>query len=790
MNRFFLPTLCGLALLANLLGARAAEAQHARPWSFDPPIRPALPALSHTSWGVNPVDQFLAAQQEAHKIIPVEPAPARLLLRRLYLDLIGLPPTRDELDRFERDPTSYEKIVDELLERPQYGERWGRHWMDVWRYSDWFGLGDQLRNSQKHIWHWRDWIIESLNEDKGYDRMLLEMLAADELTPTDRETLRATGFLARQYFLFNRTTWLDDTIEHTAQAFLGLTMNCAKCHDHKYDPVTQVDYYRFRAVFEPYQVRLDAWPGQIDLEKNGLPRVYDAHLDVPTYLQIRGDAKNLDTNQVITPGLPKSLASEELKIVPLELALGARAPSLQPFVLEDQLRAAQAEIDSAQRKLEAARQAVAQAEGSNGEAAAGPNGSQPAVDDARAKVLLAEKVYAAAQLRPVTLRAAYEADLAKAQGAADVAARVQEAAQAERADKLAQAERDETRARQLLAGAAAKEKEKAEKDLKAAHERLEKARQANESSEYTPIRASLKALEGPDETEASRFQPYPTASTGRRLALARWIVDRQNPLTARVAVNHIWLRHFGQPLVETVNDFGNQSKEPVQRALLDWLAVELMESGWSMKHLHRLMVTSQAYRFSSSTATADTQTVKTDPENHLYWRHRSTRMEAEVIRDSLLSLAGALDPMIGGPTVDPKQGGFRRSLYFTHSRDDHDEFLSMFDDADVFRCYRRTESLVPQQALTLANSRLALTMSRRIAEQLTHGQGAVNDDQFVSAAFETILALPPTAEERLACRQALEQTRAVLKGQSRAAERAQEDLVHALINHNDFITIR
>ena len=169
------------------------------------------------------------------------------------------------LRRRRSNPEAYEKAVDRLLSSKQYGERWGRHWMDVWRYSDPWGLGAEMRNSQKHIWHWRDWIIESLNADRGYDQMVREMLAADELYPDDLDRLRASGFLARQYFKFNRNTWLEETVEHTSKAFLGLTMNCAKCHDHKYDPIKQTDYYRLRAFFEPYQVRTDQLPGQRSL---------------------------------------------------------------------------------------------------------------------------------------------------------------------------------------------------------------------------------------------------------------------------------------------------------------------------------------------------------------------------------------------------------------------------------------------------------------------------------------------------------------------------------------------
>ena len=193
-------------------------------WAFQLPVKYPLNGQQG-----NPVDIILRQHRQKKALQRQSLAENSILIRRLYLDLIGLPPTYTQL----HDQRSWELIVDELLNNPQHGERWARHWMDVWRYSDWYGLDKQLRHSQKHIWHWRDWIVESLNVDKGYDRMLQEMLAADELAPTDSQALRATGFLARNYYLFNRTTWLDATIEHTAKAFVGLTLNCAKCHDHK-----------------------------------------------------------------------------------------------------------------------------------------------------------------------------------------------------------------------------------------------------------------------------------------------------------------------------------------------------------------------------------------------------------------------------------------------------------------------------------------------------------------------------------------------------------------------------
>lgn len=195
----------------------------------------------------NPIDLYFSSRHQTGKLVPQPTAERTILIRRLYLDLIGLPPNPEQL----ASKKPIDGIIDDLLASPQYGERWGRHWMDIWRYSDWYGLGKEVRDSQKHLWRWRDWIVNSLNDNKGYHQMVREMLAGDEIAPSDPKAVAATGFLARSYFKFNRTTWLDNTIEHTSKAFMGLTMNCAKCHDHKYDPIDYLDYYKLRAIFEP-----------------------------------------------------------------------------------------------------------------------------------------------------------------------------------------------------------------------------------------------------------------------------------------------------------------------------------------------------------------------------------------------------------------------------------------------------------------------------------------------------------------------------------------------------------
>ena len=226
---------------------------------FERVQRPPIPKVKNADWVRTPVDAFIAAEHEARGLKPRPGASKSILLRRVYLDLIGLSPTPEEQRAFEEDRSSdaYEKIVDRLLADPRHGERWGRHWMDVWRYSDWAGWtdGKQVRDSQRHIWRWRDWIVESLNADRGYDRMATEMLAADELAPGDPGALRATGFLVRNYKMLSREQWMEDTVKHTAQAFLGITLGCAKCHDHRTDPISQAEYYQVRAIFEPHHAR-------------------------------------------------------------------------------------------------------------------------------------------------------------------------------------------------------------------------------------------------------------------------------------------------------------------------------------------------------------------------------------------------------------------------------------------------------------------------------------------------------------------------------------------------------
>ncbi len=782
----------GRKKVAGLLKANGAYA-----WTpYEIVVKPPVPEVKNAAWVRNPIDAFIAAGHEEHGLTPRPEAPKAVLLRRVYIDLIGLPPTPEELHAFLDDasPDAYEKVVDRLLASPRYGERWGRHWMDVWRYSDWAGWGQQVRDSQPHIWHWRDWIIESLNADKGYDRMVTEMLAADELAPDDPDALRATGYLVRNYKLLSREKWMQDTVEHTFMAFQAVTIGCARCHDHMYDPILQKEYYEVRAIFEPYQVRIDRVPGQLDIARNGLPRVYDADLAVPTYLFVRGDDRNPDRSAAIPPGVPEALGGTFGPAAPVDLPPAADAPDRRPFVIQDLRADAAAAAAKAHQVLDAARRETVRL-------AAAVTGADPLQatswvgggDRVLDRLVLAEADAAAADASHAALLAVLHAEALEDAVKKDSAEWKEAATEAQRMQRQAAVlatKRDVIAAWQAEDGAVGPAYDQASKNLQWAIEARTKAvadAKQPESTAYTQRPAAS----------------YPKTSTGRRLAFARWVADRDNPLTARVAMNHIWLRHFGQAIVPSVFDFGRNGRPPSNPALLDWLAAEFMEHGWGMKHMHRLIVTSTTYRMASTPDDAD---LALDRDNKYLWRMPSRRLEAEAVRDGVLHVAGRLDLTMGGPDIDHALGMTvpRRSLYFQHAAEKQMEFLKLFDSATVTECYQRKESILPQQALALSNSELVTQHARLIARALATKTG---DDPaaFTVAAFDRVLSRPPTADETAECVAFLrEQTRRHAEAKAAPAQpdadgaapasdpalRARENLVQVLFNHNDFVTVR
>lgn len=574
-----------------------AAASYRLHWSFGPLRAPAVPKPSNATYVVNPIDAFIAAAREKGGLKRHNPpADKRLLLRRLFIDLTGLPPSKEDYDEYLQDssPNAYEKAVDRLLSSPRYGERWARHWMDIWRYSSADGREaiKEITYGSKHIWRWRDYLIESLNNDKGLNTIIMEMLAGDEIAPGDPRVLAATGYLVRNYNMLDREQWLINTVDHTSRSFLGLTLGCARCHNHKFDPLSQKEYYQVRAFFEYHRVQTD--------DKQELAYARDLGGN-PTYLYVRGDPRTPDKSVTIQPGVPEVLG----RIGPAELI--------------------ETKVDG--------------------------------------------KSY---------------------------------------------------------------------------------------------------------------------RSSGKRLAFAKWLVDDHNPLVARVAVNHVWLRHFGKGLVDTPAEFGTRGKPPTHPELLDWLALQFRAEKWSMKWLHRLIATSNTYRM-SSTNLGMADCVKIDQSNAFYWRGNPRRAEAEVVRDAILRLADKLDEQVGGPDdKGPAETSARRSLYLRASRNSRVAFLDVFDAASVDECYQRTESVIPQQGLALLNSELVWHCAHEIAERLT-----VSPD-FVGSAMELILGREPNPEEVAVCRRFLEDQERLLTstGASNSARLARTYLVHGLLNHNDFVTIR
>ena len=774
-------------------------------WAFQPVTRPPVPAIRDATWVRNPIDAFLAQQHQQRGLDVQAEAPRIVLLRRLYLDLIGIPPTAKEIDDFENDrsPRWYERTVDRLLDDPRHGERWARHWMDIWRYSDWWGLGQQLRRSQKHIWHWRDWIVESLNENTPYDEMVRLMLAADELAPNDLDKLTATGFLARNYWLFNRNQWMEETVEHVSKGFLGLTMNCAKCHDHKYDPIEQADFYRMRAFFEPYHARLDVVPGQPDLSRDGIPRVYDRSIDTPTYRFVRGQENKPDKSTVIAPGVPEFVVLDELTIEPVTLPAQAWQPERRPWVIDAHLTAARERVEKTMAALKAAQVKTASVETKQdrtGETNASREVGEETLQELKVAELALDRTTAellSVERRAAAMRASWMAEDSQAdngpQNLLEIARnQAVKAIQAERKSAVAHAQHGVAVAELELVRAADDKKTAANKKLKSAKESLDKAvvnaqvdvkatdrYTSLAGSKWTPTRFLFSGKDDP----TVEFNPK---STGRRTALAKWITDSRNPLTARVATNHIWMRHVGEPLVPTVFDFGRKGTPPVHPQLLDWLAKELMETGWDMKHLHRVIVTSAAYRMSSSTAGRPASAAQ-DPDNRYLWRRVPIRLESQLVRDSILAHTDTLDQKMGGPPVPRKRQGdsTRRSLYFFHSNNERNLFLTTFDEAPVTECYRREQSVVPQQALALSNSRLVHDASPQIARQFS--QGTEDDTAFIRNSFALLLGIEAGDDEIAAGKKALDAWREL---QGDTVEHARANFIWALINHNDFVTLR
>lgn len=579
-------------------------------WAFRAVRKPSIPSVRNEQWAQTAVDRFILAKLEEKGLKPARPADRRTLIRRASFDLIGLPPTPDEVAAFEADrsPDAFAKVIERLLASPHYGERWGRHWLDVARYADTKGYLFTEERRYPYAYTYRDYVIRAFNDDVPYDQFILHQLAADHLPLGDDERpLAAMGFLTLgRRFLNNTSDIIDDRIDVVSRGLLGLTVACARCHDHKFDPIPTKDYYSLYGVFAS------------SVEPADLPAIMDP---VPT------DAYRAFEKQ--------------LKILDQEVA--------------DYTEAHRAELASGNRKF---RDELKKKQNKVQELKVTHPGSPP-----RAMVL----VDAPQPVQPHV----------------------------------------------LLRG------------------------NPRNPGEAVP-RQFLAVLAGP--------QRKPFRQGSGRLELARAIADRDNPLTARVMVNRIWLHHFGAGLVRTPSDFGVRGEPPTHPELLDYLAATFMESGWSIKTMHRLLMLSSVYQQSSD---ADPPSREMDPDNRLLSRMTRRRLEFEALRDCLLAVAGRLDGTFGGRPVDLTTAPFstRRSVYGFIDRQNLPALFRTFDFAnpDTSNPQRHTTT-VPQQALFLMNSPFVVEQARHLMQRLD-GSGCRQPEERISRLYQLLYGRVAEPEE-------------------------------------------
>jgi cytochrome c553 len=716
--------------------------------SFRPPVQVEVPKVRDAGRARNLVDAFLLQRLEEKGLTPAAPADRLILARRASLDLTGLLPEPEELQQFlgDSDPLAYERFVDRLLASPHYGERWARHWLDVAGYADSGGhFSDAVR---PFAYRYRDYVIRSFNADKPYDRFLLEQIAGDELADCEHapaitaemmDNLVATGFLRMAPDGTNATELngvaerldvIADEIEIFSSAVLGLTLQCARCHDHKYDPIPQRDYYRISAIFKGAYDEYD-WLRPYERVLPNLTAEETAKLH----------AHNASLNARLAP-LRKEL---EEHATPLrEKYLEAALPKL-PEVLRTDLRTM---LATPRDKRDAVQKYLAE----------------------KFEYALRFDVPRLAELEPGFKRLS------------DALTRKMEPLE-----------------NQLLTGAT----------ILALWDRGDPSptyiyRGGDFQKADPTVDPGVPAVLADGRTPFAVQPPWPgAAKTGRRLALARWLTRPDHPLTARVMVNRLWKHHFGRGLVPTLGDFGHTGARPTHPDLLDWLAVEFVRQGWSLKAMHRLMMTSAAYR-QSSARTGDLDRI--DPENRLLGRMPVQRMEAEVLYDTLLQAADRLDPRAFDPpdpvdvqpdglvTPTGTDRGWRRSIYVLQRRKDLPTLLESFDFPQMVpNCTQRTQTTVASQALNLMNDGLVQSLAGAFARRVAREAGP-DPAARIERAWWIALSRPPSAEERdISLRGLAELTAAWGRDADRdpgpPADHALVAFCHALLNSAAFLTV-
>jgi hypothetical protein len=637
-------------------------------WAYQPVRRPAVPprpAGEGLRDGLlradvrSPIDLFILAKLSEQGIEPVAEADRETLIRRLFFDLLGMPPEPADVASFRADPAAdaYERLVDRLLADPRYGERQARHWLDLARYAESDGFRqDAFRPA---AWKYRDWCIAAFNADMPFDRFVMAQLAGDELFPGDTTAAMATGFLRQTPYEYNqvdvdaqRQEILNELTDVTADVFLAMGMGCARCHDHKYDPILQRDYFALQAFFAPL-VWKDELPPAMTTDDDA------ARTAAARTAELRGEIAAL------REACRNPAAWGGFKRFPPRVQEMIFKPRAERSPFEEQI------VQIASRQLKLDMKQLPEAERLRYEAAE----RELAALKSAGRLPQGEPALVVADVGPVPPPTTVPGKSALGE--------------------------IEPRTPTVLGG---------------------------EALVAEPVR---------DETGAA-------LSTGRRAALARWLVAPSNPLTARVFVNRLWQWHFGRGLAGTASDFGVLGEPATHPELLDWLAAEFVAAGWSVKHMHRLVVTSAAYRRGCRAAAASGSSgPTTDPQNKLLWRQHPRRLDAEQVRDAALAISGELDPATAGPSTPPSKP--RRAVATTVIRNTRDDLADVFDAADAYAsCARRNATTTPLQSLYLVNGEWMLARARALALAIERTAPA-DDRAAAAAAIRRVTGREPTS---------------------------------------------
>ncbi len=733
-------------------------------WSMQPVGKPPIPEVASTGinhqWTRNPVDSFLLAEMKKRGLSPAQPADRQTWIRRVTFDLLGLPPTAEEVRRFldDRSPSAFENVVDRLLASPQYGVRWGRHWLDVVRYADSNGLDENLAFG--NAWRYRDYVIQSLNDDKPVNQWVTEQLAGDLLPNANQETRTATGFLAlgakvlaepdREKLTMDT---IDEQLDTIGKTFLGLTLGCARCHDHKFDPIKQTDYYSLAAIFKNTKTFADSNTGAI---KHWYEHSFATEAEQETVKQSESVIAKLKQKATDFKNAEYSRLRQQARTKVVDYLVAASGIEISDSLTEV---AAQAEkFDLHPRILHHCRLHL----------------------HYQRENPLFEKWHTSID-SPDQIRQFYDNLFARVNAAWESTRKASPKANALEDSVLELARQALFDPVGFLAVPPKVEFAFDAQNLTKYSELLEKSRITESAApdaaaamgvtdgiikESLPIhiRGNHRSLgdavqrEFPEVLRISTIRPvFPEHQSGR-LELARWIVDSRNPLTARVFVNRIWRWHFGNGLVPSTENFGVLGERPSHPQLLNWLARRLMQSGWSIKDLHRLILTSSAYRMSSTPLETNNLL---NPANRWLTHFPMRRLEAEEIRDSVLAVSNRLNRSLGGKTVPLRNRQFvfdhtsidhtryqsvRRAVYLPVIRNNLYTLFEQFDFPDpTLPTGNRSETTVAPQALLMLNSDWVMNSADDLAAQIVQFGG--DNRQRCQKIYQRILGRDPTPDE-------------------------------------------